>query len=136
LLTVEDLSLEAVSALDTLNVRALAIILRETNADRASLEDAFARAKLRWPDALVLGSLSPAAPYSAKASGCRQVVTGFAPLGPTAWPAQDSTPGSGTRRAFIRRTFARLGSPGMAALSQGLLRTPGKNSNPYQRRKR
>lgn len=61
LLTVEDMSLETVSALDTLNVRALAVMPGEPSADRASLEDAFVRAKLRWPDALVLGSLSPAA---------------------------------------------------------------------------
>lgn len=84
LLTIEDLSLETVAALDTLNVRALAFMPGETNTDRASLEDAFARARLRWPDAVVLGSFNPAALDDAKASGCRQVVTGFAPVGPTA----------------------------------------------------
>lgn len=84
LLTVEDLSLETMSALDPLNVRALAVMPCETNADRESLEDAVARTRLRWPDAVVLGSLNPAALDNAKALGCRQVVTGFAPVGPTA----------------------------------------------------
>ncbi|OJF99514.1 deoxyribodipyrimidine photolyase [Rhizobium sp. 58] len=84
LLTVEDLSLETLPALDTLNVRALALMPGETAADRTALEDGFTRARLRWPDAVVLGPLTRAALDDARISGCGQVVTGFAPVGPTA----------------------------------------------------
>ncbi|QXZ80096.1 deoxyribodipyrimidine photolyase [Rhizobium sp. rho-13.1] len=84
LVTIEDLSLETLPAFDTLNVKAIAFLSEDDAADRTSLEDAFARLGLRWPDAVVLGALGPTAFHDAKASGCRQVATGFAPVGPTA----------------------------------------------------
>jgi len=84
LLTAEDLSLETVPAFETLNVKALAVMPGETAADRTALNDGLARAKLRWPDALVVGPLTRAALDRVKVSGCRQIVTGFAPVGPIA----------------------------------------------------
>ena len=84
LLTVEDLSLETLAELDPLAVRAVAVIPGETPADSTALEDALSRARRRWPDALVLGPLTVEALTRARIAGCRQVVTGFAPVGPTA----------------------------------------------------
>lgn len=84
LLTVEDLSLETLPELGTLNVCALAVLPGKTAADGMSLDDALSRAKSNWPDAAVLGSVNFEVFYDARALGCRQVATGFAPVGPTA----------------------------------------------------
>lgn len=84
LLTVEDLSLETVSELAPLPVRALAFMPGETPADSTALDDSLSRARRQWPDAAVLGPLTVDALADAHAAGCRQVVTGFAPVGPTA----------------------------------------------------
>lgn len=84
LLTVEDLSLETVPALEALTVTALAFPSAGTEPDQTALADGFARARQRWPDAAVLGPVDQAALAAAKGLGCRQVVTGFSPIGPTA----------------------------------------------------
>lgn len=92
LISVEDLSMETVPELDPLPVRWLAVIPAETAADSTALQDALSRARQRWPDADVLGQLTVSALARARAAGCRQVVTGFAPVGQTA-----------TRIALLRR---------------------------------
>jgi deoxyribodipyrimidine photo-lyase len=92
LISVEDLSLETLPELDPLPVRCLAVMPGETAADTTALDDALSRARRRWPDADVLGQLTVSALSRAAAAGCRQVVTGFAPVGPTA-----------TRIALLRR---------------------------------
>lgn len=84
LLTIEDLSLETVQDLQNLAVRAIAVLPGETSADTIALDDALSRAKQRWPDSLMLGELAADALATAQAAGCRQVATGFIPVGPTA----------------------------------------------------
>ncbi|SMC94498.1 FAD-binding domain-containing protein [Rhizobium sp. RU36D] len=84
LLTTEDLSLETVQDLQNLAVRAIAILPGDTTADAIALDDALSRAKQLWPESLLLGAFTPDALAAAQAAGCRQVVTGFIPVGPTA----------------------------------------------------
>lgn len=84
LLTTEDLSLDTQPALADLSCPALAHLPGDTPADRQALEDGIARARRRWPGAEDLGPLTPQALRQARAAGCRQIVTGFAPVGPVA----------------------------------------------------
>ncbi|NBZ86432.1 deoxyribodipyrimidine photolyase [Rhodobacteraceae bacterium CYK-10] len=77
LLTVEDLSLETFPLPP---ITAIAHLPGETEADRIALDDALTRARQAFPLAQVLGPLTRATLKDAPA----QIVTGFAPLGPTA----------------------------------------------------
>jgi deoxyribodipyrimidine photo-lyase len=84
LLTAEDLSLETLPQMGTVSIDALAILPGGDEADAIALADGLARARHRWPDAHVLGLLGEPELSLAKSLGCRQIVTGFAPVGPTA----------------------------------------------------
>lgn len=84
LLTAEDLSLETLPLADTLPVTALAFVPGESDGDRIALTDALERAARRWPDAPVIGALTADGLSTATSLGCRQIVTGFAPVGPIA----------------------------------------------------
>lgn len=84
LLTVEDLSIETEAALRSLPIRALAVLEGKTLADRIALADAEDRAARTWPGAERLGALTPQALRAAAAAGCRQILTGFAAVGPVA----------------------------------------------------
>jgi deoxyribodipyrimidine photo-lyase len=84
LLTSEDLSLETLPQINALSIDALAIFPGGEEADAIALADGLARARDRWPDAQVLGLLGEPELSQAKSLGCRQIVTGFAPVGPTA----------------------------------------------------
>lgn len=82
--SVEDLSLETRPAIAQLPVLVLAVLASDNVVDKLALEDALARAGRMWPSAQYLGAISPAGLRQAAALGCRQVVTGFACVGPTA----------------------------------------------------
>lgn len=84
LLTTEDLSLETLSQINALSINALAFLEGDGEADAIALADGLTRARQQWPDAQVLGVLDADAIGAAKMRGCRQVVTGFAPVGPIA----------------------------------------------------
>jgi hypothetical protein len=84
LLTVEDLSLETLLQINALSIDALAVLEGDSEADAIALADGLARARQQWPDAQVLGALSAAEVSAAIAADCRQIVTGFAPVGPVA----------------------------------------------------
>ncbi len=84
LLTAEDLSLETLPLADTLPVTALAFVPGESDGDRIALTDALERAARRWPDAPVIDALTADGLSTATSLGCRQIVTGFAPVGPIA----------------------------------------------------
>jgi deoxyribodipyrimidine photo-lyase len=80
LITPEDCSLETV--LPRLDVRAVAVAddLARNAWDRAALQDAAARASAHWHVPSCAGNIA----MLAAQHGCRQVVTGFAPVGPVA----------------------------------------------------
>lgn len=84
LLTIEDLSLETLPELSQLQVSAIAYLPGADAYDRIALEDAVLRAQSRWPTAERLGAYCDTTTTAAHALGCRQVVTGFAAVGPTA----------------------------------------------------
>lgn len=84
LLTTDDLSLDTQPALADLAFRAVAHLPGDTQADRLALQDGIDRALRRWPWAQDLGPLTQQALRQARAAGCRQIVTGFAPVGPVA----------------------------------------------------
>lgn len=83
-LSVEDLSLETLPEITRLPVIALAVLAADTSADRVALDDAVARAVQIWPTVHSLGPLTPAVLSQAADLGCRQIVTGYACVGPTA----------------------------------------------------
>jgi deoxyribodipyrimidine photo-lyase len=84
LLTAEDLSLETLPQIGALSIDALAVLQGDSKADEAALADGLVRARQRWPDAQVVGAFGAAQLRSARDLGCRQIVTGFAPVGPIA----------------------------------------------------
>jgi deoxyribodipyrimidine photo-lyase len=84
LLTTEDLSLETLPQINALSISALAFLEGDSEADAIALADGLARARPQWPDAPILGVLDANTIGAAKMRGCRQVVTGFAPVGPVA----------------------------------------------------
>lgn len=84
LLTVEDLSLEAIPALTGADVRAIGFLPGQGPADQQALADGLARAAACWPAAGILGALDMPMLDQAAAAGCRQIITGFAPVGPVA----------------------------------------------------
>lgn len=100
LLTVEDLSLETLPQINTLQIDALAFLEGDSEADAIALADGLARARQRWPDAQVFDAFSTAEGIYAKAAGYRQLVTGFTPVGPVA-----------DRLAALRTTAGREGLP-------------------------
>ncbi len=100
LLTAEDLSLETLPQMGALSIEALAILEGDGEADAIALADGLTRAQQRWPDAQFLGTLTAADLGLAKAVECRQIVTGFAPVGPIA-----------DRLALLRVAAGREGLP-------------------------
>ncbi|WP_246084984.1 FAD-binding domain-containing protein [Rhizobium glycinendophyticum] len=84
LLTAEDLSLETLPQIDSLSIDAIALLPGDSEADGIALADALARARQKWPDAQVLGAFGAHELRSARDLRCRQIVTGFAPVGPIA----------------------------------------------------
>jgi deoxyribodipyrimidine photo-lyase len=83
-LSVEDLSLETLPEISRLPVLALGVLAPESAADRVALDDAVARATRTWPSAHWVGPITPSGLLQAKDLGCRQIVTGFTCVGPTA----------------------------------------------------
>ncbi|WP_244474682.1 MULTISPECIES: FAD-binding domain-containing protein [unclassified Rhizobium] len=84
LLTAEDLSLETLPQIGALSIDALAVLPGDSEADAVALADALARARQRWPDTQVLGPFGVSDLRLARTVGFRQIVTGFAPVGPIA----------------------------------------------------
>lgn len=84
LITPEDLSLETEPALSGLNTRAVAALSGGARGDTAALSDALARAMARWQRPGAAGVSDTEVIDLAHAAGARQIVTGFAPVGPTA----------------------------------------------------
>ncbi len=85
LLTAEDLSVEEMQDLRRLPVKAIAVLKSGNVWDQVALSDGLARASRVWPEAAVVGSLSPAEiPEAALTHDCLQVVTAFLPVGPIA----------------------------------------------------
>lgn len=76
IVTTEDLSPET---LTLPKITAIAHLPGETEADQIALTDALTRAQAHWPDARLLGPLTPATLHKAP-----QIVTAFAPVGPVA----------------------------------------------------
>lgn len=85
LLTVEDLSVEQLAQMRSLPVQALAVLERRNAWDQTALSDGLARAAQVWPEAALVGNVSPAdIGQTAKAHGCSQIATAFLPVGPVA----------------------------------------------------
>lgn len=84
LITIEDLSLETLSEIHEIAIKAIAVLPTEHGRDRMALNDALRRAASTWPQAAVLASPEEDGFRAAKALGCGQVITGFSPVGPTA----------------------------------------------------
>lgn len=107
LLTPEDLSLETLPALQDLPVRAIAVLAADSDPDRIALADGLARARARWPGAADLGVLSPAV-LAEVAGDCRQIVTGYAPVGPVAdrlAPLRQAAADRGVRLTEVLRAW-------------------------------
>ncbi|WP_084582441.1 FAD-binding domain-containing protein [Sphingomonas azotifigens] len=86
LLTPEDLSLETETALAELDVRRVAACRQHCSgpADIAALADGLQRAAAYWGAPAVWLDDLDAVAAAAQAEGCRQIVTGYAPVGPVA----------------------------------------------------
>lgn len=85
LLTPEDLSMEEIPDIRALHVRAIAVLTGGSRFDAVPLADGLARAARAWPGAALLGAVDPEALADAAAeAGCRQITTGFLPVGPVA----------------------------------------------------
>ncbi|MGJ3647862.1 FAD-binding domain-containing protein [Sphingomonas sp. GlSt437] len=87
LITAEDLSLETEPLVAALPIRAIATLKRRNQWDEIAIADAARRAELHWQ--LPVTDLNTDDPVSsavavAQSNGCGQVVTAFAPIGPTA----------------------------------------------------
>lgn len=84
LLTCEDLSLETVLDLDDVRGIVIARDLPASNADQIALADAMERSVQHWQARrFEAGKLADLVTL-ARENGCTQIVTGFAPVGPTA----------------------------------------------------
>ncbi len=89
LLTCEDLSLETVLDLEDVRGIVIACDLPASNADQIALADAMERSAQHWQASqLEVGKLTDLG-MLAREIGCTQIVTGFAPVGPTADTLED-----------------------------------------------
>lgn len=83
--TAEDLSLETEPALAGLDVRAVAALGVDADGpDGRAIADGLARAGAHWRCPVLGGLAAPAVVAQARAAGCRQIVTAYAPVGPVA----------------------------------------------------
>ncbi|MBB5276675.1 deoxyribodipyrimidine photo-lyase [Rhizobium rosettiformans] len=115
LLTVEDLSVEQLAPMRSLPVQALAVLEGRNAWDQTALSDGLARAAQVWPEAALVGNVSPAdIAETANAHGCSQIATAFLPVGPVAAsiaPQRAAFAEQGLRFAELLRDWDRRSWP-------------------------
>jgi deoxyribodipyrimidine photo-lyase len=85
LLTTEDLSIEQITQMRTLDVKAIVTLEGRNAWDKLALADGLERASQVWPEAMITKDLSPIdLPTVAAKAGCTQIATGFLTVGPVA----------------------------------------------------